>query len=449
VIKTDVLILGGGLAGLSTAYHLEGKREHLLVEKNYKVGGRAGSVQADGFTYDHTGHLLHLHDTYAKKFILRLLKGNVALHQRKNSIYSHGVMTRYPFQANTYGLPDKVIAECVAGFMKNVYRPQSLSKKPSFEEWSLKTFGRGISKHFMIPYNRKLWCTALSKMTTEWQGRFLPRPKAEEVLYGALTDQKKSFGYNAHFRYPVRGGCQALPDALAARVGGIHLNCRATHIDLREKVAVIDGLGEVKYRKLVNTMPLPYFLDIADGLPAPLRAARKRLRWVSVHNLNIGIKRANISDQHWIYFPEKEFPFYRAGFCSNFAKSLAPRGTSSMYIEVSRLPGVKVDAPRLENDCIAGLKRAGVLRGSDKLVSRLWIPIGCAYVVYDRARTPAVKTIMQGLKRAGVESIGRWGGWKYSFMEETILDGKQCAERLRGGRGEDRIDWQRPLTALK
>jgi hypothetical protein len=31
-----------------------------------------------------------------------------------------------------------------------------------------------------------------------------------------------------------------------------------------------------------------------------------------------------------------------------------------------------------------------------------------------------------------VESIGRYGGWKYSFMEETILDGKRCAERLLG-----------------
>ena len=33
-----------------------------LVEKEAAVGGRAGSILQDGFTFDHTGHLLHLHD---------------------------------------------------------------------------------------------------------------------------------------------------------------------------------------------------------------------------------------------------------------------------------------------------------------------------------------------------------------------------------------------------
>ena len=61
---------------------------------------------------------------------------------------------------------------------------------------------------------------------------------------------------------------------------------------------------------------------------------------------------------------------------------------------------------------------------------KLWIPIRCGYVVYDFERTPAVSTIFSHLSRSGVESVGRYGGWKYSFMEETILDGKACAERL-------------------
>ena len=53
-------------------------------------------------------------------------------------------------------------------------------------------------------------------------------------------------------------------------------------------------------------------------------------------------------------------------------------------------------------------------------------------MLYDRARTPAVKIIQDHLRRCGVESIGRWGAWKYSFMEESILDGKRCAEALAG-----------------
>lgn len=452
-VKTEVLILGGGLAGLSTAYHLDqlGKKgRYLIIEKREKVGGRAGSEKKDGFLFDHTGHLLHLHDPYGKKLITNLLRGNLTSHERSTWIHSHGVDTRYPFQANTFGLPPKVIAECVAGFLQNKRRPRALSKHPSFGEWVDKTFGSGIERHFMKPYNEKLWRTPLKGMTTEWQGRFLPSPKAEEVLYGALTDQKKFFGYNAFFRYPTKGGTQALPDALASRIDSkkLSLNSRATHIDLREKVALIEGLGEVRYERLVNTLPLNEFLDIATPLSGAVKAARRRLRWVSVHNLNVGVDRARISDKHWIYFPEKKYPFYRVGFPTNFSRSVGPRGTSSMYIEISRDPKQRVDYRALAKASLAGLRECGVLKRSDRILTSLWIPIECAYVVYDQARTASVHTIMKALAGRGVRSIGRWGGWKYSFMEETILDGKRCAERLLGRRVLE-SDSRAPLQSLK
>ncbi len=452
-IKTDVLILGGGLAGLSTAYHLDrlGKKgRYLIVEKRDKVGGRAATEKKDGFLFDHTGHLLHLHDPYGKKLIMDLLRGNLTSHERSTWIHSHGTDTRYPFQANTFGLPPDVVAECVAGFLQNQRRPRKLSKSPSFGEWVDKTFGPGIERHFMKPYNEKLWRTPLHDMTTEWQGRFLPSPKPEEVLYGALTDQKKFFGYNAFFRYPKKGGIQALPDALASRIDerALQLNCRATRIDTREKIAVIEGLGEVRYERLVNTMPLNEFLDISSPLPPAVQAARRRLRWVTVYNLNLGVDRAGISDKHWIYFPEKKFPFYRVGFPANFSRSLGPRGTSSMYIEISRNPGRKVDLNALRKASIQGLRECGVLKRSDRIAAALWIPIECAYVVYDRARTSSVETIMKGLEKRGIRSIGRWGGWKYSFMEETILDGKRCAERLLG-RTVVEVDSRVPLQSLK
>ena len=82
---------------------------------------------------------------------------------------------------------------------------------------------------------------------------------------------------------------------------------------------------------------------------------------------------------------------------------------------------------------LGGLKACGLLRASDKLLTRAWMPIKCGYVVYDFNRTPAVETIFKHLGKLGVESIGRYGGWKYSFMEETILDGARCADRLARG----------------
>ncbi|MBI3549020.1 MAG: FAD-dependent oxidoreductase [Elusimicrobia bacterium] len=450
--KTDVLILGGGLGGLSTAYHLDrlgGRLSYLIAEAKRTPGGLAGSVRRDGFTFDHTGHLLHLHDPYGKTLIMDLLKGNLSVQERNAWIYIRGAYARYPFQANTFGMPWKVVEDCVAGYVKTLLRPRPVEAGLSFREWSLRTFGEGISKHFMFPYNEKLWRTPLSRMTTEWQGRFVPKPAPEEVLYGALSDQRKFFGYNATFRYPVRGGIQALPDALAARVSNLHLGCVATKIDLREKVAVIAGLGEVRYEKLVSTLPLVDLLDIASPLPPRVQTARRKLRYNTVFNLNIGVARRKVSDKHWVYFPEASFPFYRAGFSSNFSAAVAPEGATSMYIEVARKPGERVDLNRLEGQILSGLRRCGLLKASDKILTRVWLPIPCAYVVYDFDRTQALATIFPFLRDAGVSSIGRYGGWKYSFMEETILDGKRCAERLLGRErtGEERRMTDRPFQA--
>lgn len=52
-MSRPVVVVGAGLAGLSTACHLAGAgREVVLVEREPIVGGRAGRVVRDGFTFD-------------------------------------------------------------------------------------------------------------------------------------------------------------------------------------------------------------------------------------------------------------------------------------------------------------------------------------------------------------------------------------------------------------
>jgi len=41
-----------------------------------------------------------------------------------------------------------------------------------------------------------------------------------------------------------------------------------------------------------------------------------------------------------------------------------------------------------------------------------------------------LKIIQDYLKEKNIYSVGRYGGWKYSTMEEAILEGKEVAERL-------------------
>jgi len=428
-----LVVVGGGLAGVSAARHYAGPS--VLIEREKGVGGTARSYTVDGFTFDHTGHLLHLHNDYTKRLVRQLLKGNIYECRRNAWIFSKGVYTRYPFQANLYGLPAKTIGDCLAGLWEAKRRygnePLKADHPLSFAEWSLRLFGRGISEHFMFPYNRKLWTVNPEDMTPEWCGGFVPQPALEDVLAGAAMDQTTAFGYNTAFLYPRRGGIQVLPEKLAEGLPDVRLGVALEKVFWQKKKARFTSGDTVDYGHLISTIPLPELLKRLDPFPEELRDPFEKLRWSSILCLNVGVKRPNISDKSWIYFPEDKFVFYRVGFPMNFTPHVVPAGCSSMYVEVGHKPGEKPDEAATLRRVREGLQACGVLKKTDELPVVSFLPIRYAYVIYDRNRTPAVQAVFEWLKsRAAVSSIGRYGGWKYSFMEEAILDGKACAERI-------------------
>jgi protoporphyrinogen oxidase len=304
------------------------------------------------------------------------------------------------------------------------------SSPESLKSWVLRTFGKGFAKHFFFPYNEKLWTVSPDVLTAEWVAPFVPKPSIEEVINGAFSDQTKKFGYNATFYYPKEGGIQALAFAFAKDLKNIRLNTAVTSLDLARKTVGLSTGEVMTYDYLVNTAPLNRFLDMTMDLAPEIAARRKAMRWSCVYDINIGIKRAKISEKHWIYFPEKKYRFYRVGFPMNFSTHMTPPGCSSMYVEIGYKPEEPFDEGRAWKDAIRGLKECGLLRDESEIITRNIVKIPVAYVTYDKERTALTKQILDDLASRQVFSIGRFGGWKYSYMEEAILEGKATAEKI-------------------
>src|SRR6476646_674984 len=115
-----IVVVGGGLAGLSAGYHLR-ENAPVVLERADGLGGLCRSFTQDGFTFDCTGHLIHLKNQYTKDLIARILPDAFNAHERLAAIHSKAVTTPYPFQANTYGLPPEVVKECVIGFVESIH----------------------------------------------------------------------------------------------------------------------------------------------------------------------------------------------------------------------------------------------------------------------------------------------------------------------------------------
>lgn len=433
-----ITILGAGLAGLSAAFHLQkaGRTDCAVFEKAGRVGGVCKSEQVDGFTFDYTGHFLHFVTEDIKTLVLDIIGGNIHTLERDSWIFSHNVFTPYPFQQNTYGLPVEVIKECIMGLIEAKYNGQKTGvettkdRSRNFKEWIDQTFGSGIAKHFMVPYNEKLWTVPVEELTCAWMGRFIPQPSIEDVIEGALSRKAQKVGYNSRLWYPVKGGIEALPRAFASSLHNVTLNRDAVEIDVKRKAVRFHDGSEAFYEQLVSTMPLKQLVRIMKGAPSHVREAAERLRHNSVINVNFGIANRNVSEKHWIYFPEKNYRFYRAGFPHNFSPCQVPSGCSSVNVEISysgQRPMDYKEAIRLAKE---DLIRADILKRSDKIVVEKCLEISCAYVIYDKNHCDIVETIQTYLKEQGIYSIGRYGAWEYSSMEDAILHGKKIAEKL-------------------
>lgn len=411
---------------MSACYHGDG----IVYEKNETVGGRAKSHTRDGFTFDEGIHVLHT----ASEYVLDLLEkteANLDVREREAWIVSHGALTRYPFQANTYGLPINIVKDCLLGFIENDFNDSD--KVTNYEDWLYFMFGKGFAQHFMIPYSQKFWGVHPAELTTDWVNVRHPRPSLEEVIEGALHDQKKGFGVNAEFRYPKKRGYGAIAESLA-RVCKNRIKCgmEVTNIDVKRKEIEFNNSNLVQYEDIISTIPLPDLVALIPDVPHEVSEAVKKLRANSIFVVNIGIKRPNISDKNWIYYLEKEFSFFRISFPFNKSNSMVPTGYSSISAEIAfgyenALPANGED---LVNRVIDDLKRAEILLENDEIIFTDTIDIKHGYVIYDKERKGAVDTIHKYLKNKRIIPCGRYGDWAYYWSDESILSGKKAAQEL-------------------
>ncbi len=423
-----ILIAGGGLAGLSAAHCLEKERvRYLLLERENGVGGLCRSLGVEGYTFDYSGHLLCCRDAAIGGMVAELLGGQLRAFQRRASIFIHGSSVPYPFQAHLGFLPPEIMKECLDGFLAEAANGEPPPSERDYASWVTRAFGAGMARHFFFPYCRKLWGIPpqeLSVRGIEWS---IPRPSVDQVVGGSRGEIQAHLGYNPTFLYPSHGGIETLARALARGLSAVRTGCGVGRVLWQERVAVTQRGERVPYDRMVSTIALPHLLGMLHPRPEWLAQMAERLRWVTVWVLNVGVRRADVSDQHWIYFPESRYPFFRVGCYTAFGPHLAPPGCSALYVEVS---GHTVEAlgPGWVQACLRGLVASGLLGdlGEVDVADPLKLPV--AYVVHDHARLEILPRAMAFLEAQGIRCAGRYGAWGYGTMEEAMIQGQEAAQ---------------------
>ncbi len=425
--RERAVILGAGLAGLSAGRALaEAGADYVILEGGSRPGGLCRTETAGGFTFDYTGHLLHLKEGRSRDLILGLVGKQLQEHTRRASIYVKNTFVPYPIQAHFGALPEALAQGCLEDLV-NVAGGDPPSGT-AFPAWARGQFGDTLARIFMIPYNRKLYVHPLEEMEPSWTSWSVPRPTVQEITAAAAGGKIPVYGYNATFLYPRRGGIDILPAALAAgQEGCLRTGSEVVDVDTSGRRVRMKNGEDISYHTLISTMPLPDFLRISGPLPDRAAGFADRLRHSSVLGVCIGLDGPVLRDDHWIYFPDGDVPFYRIGFPSNFSRGVAPPGCGSLYAEAAFGPGSPPDPNAVAKAAMGSLRDLGIIDPSTGVRTRLNLTIPCAYVFHDRFRAQGLDPLLASLRETGIISVGRYGAWEYSGMQEAVDWGLNAA----------------------
>jgi len=331
----------------------------------------------------------------------------------------------------------KPVEDCCADGSADLANTASIAPRKrdsqNFEDFIYKVWGRGIAKHFAIPYNQKLWTVPLSEMETSWLGGRVPLPDLEQIIEGALEPVAKPMGPNARFGYPLSGGFQALMSGFLPHIKGrIEMNAAAAQLLPREHLLVMADGSRYRYDHLVSTMPLPELVRlIGSEAPDEVRAAANGLRHISVRCVNLGVGREKITDKHWIYYPEETI-FHRIFVQGNASPHCNPPGGFGLTCEISYSPWkpLPLDGKELIARCVADCISVGMLRADDPIITANQVDMPYAYVIYDQARAANVATVKDWLACHDIVLAGRYSEWEYYNSDHAFIAGKKAADTV-------------------
>lgn len=447
-----IAIIGGGPCGLGAAWRLH-ELDHddwVLFERRGQWGGLSASYQdPEGFWWDFGGHVLFSHYSYFDQLMDNLLgrsRGWV-YHQREAWIWMQNRFIPYPLQNNIHLLPKEIYWECLEGIV-DIHKNGTGADPGDFGEWITATFGRGLAKWFLRPYNNKVWGYPPEQMNWSWVGERVAPVNLKGILKNAiLNGGNPSWGPNSRFRFPLHGATGRIWRTMAERLPQekMFLNREISALDIRRRtIAFADGTKE-NYDVLFSTMPLTGLVRMAGSAISSNQI--QYLKHSASHVVGLALKGTppdHLATKNWIYFPETNCPFYRATVFSNYSPNNVPDIVSqwSLMLEVSESHVKPIIPDSVVEEVIQGALNTGLI-SSRRDIHHSWYRFEKkGYPTPSLKRNSTLFPLLKELEGLGIYSRGRFGGWRYEVgnMDHSVMQGVEFANHMVGA-GEELTLW--------
>jgi len=415
-----IVILGAGPAGIGAALSLG--PDAVVLERARDAAGLAGTIPFEGAIFDTGGHSFHTPHAGVRDLVFGAL--DMFEQTRQARCWHGGRLIDYPFQAHVDQIADPAIAaECARGLAA----PGDGATPPHFEAYLTRRFGDGVARHFLLPYNRKLWGADLSRLAVGWTAERIAAPAATRD--GAGNGRRQPLGKDTVVAYPAQGGFGEIFLALARRIPHLRFDRQIAWIDpIRRALKTVRG-ETLEWHRLVSTLALPDLASLLTTRPAWLLPELRRLEAIALALVMVVVDGPVGTPVQRVYSADVNCPAHKLVINHNSSPALRARPRHGIQAEVSLAGGEPAD---LEARVVASLAEIGLIRdpGGVHAIHVVRIPRG--YPVPTHDRDAIVGRASAWLEAHGIHTAGRFGEWAYINSDEALHRGLTLGRRLRG-----------------
>ena len=430
-----IAIIGGGIAGLTAADYLN-KHDipFILFEAGPKIAGLASSfTDEEGFTHDFGAH-----------FITNRLANAIGIGDKCKNVKHYGEAVWYKHKSYNYPFGLVARPELSFGFLKD--KINSFGKKQTPEtaaDWFRQKYGSELADQVALPLI-EAWSGEPAENLSASLGDGLFGGSVFKTFYlklaGLLSGHAIACGYNREkpetpsvwHVYPEHG-ISTVCEKLAENIeNSIRLNSPVSEINIKnEQVSSVKVKDEeIEVEAVISTAPASILSRLVKGTTKLEDTAAFRYRAMTF--LNIRLEGEKLLPDTVMWFPEKQFPFFRITEVTYSMPWLAPKGKTILT----------VDFGCEKNDSVWNMNEKDLIEIALKNIEELIPDIRERFLGSDVLRTPVAypvflkdyeetrKKFEQSTNIKNLLSVGRNGEFSHMFMEDVYWRTQKKVERL-------------------
>ena len=460
--KAKVVIIGGGIHGLSTAWKLsENGCKVSVIESEKSFGGLAKTIKVGNYFFDVGPHAFLSEEKEIFDKIMDLFKdeqGAIPLKKRKVKMVFKGNYVDYPLSIKSILFQMGLISPILSSlsYAKSYIRTSISSllvKKTQKEnltvkQWAIDNFGKYLYLNFFKPYTEQFWKIE----TSELSHRVIPSSKKLDfartlkhlLINKYLELSKREPGKLSLVQreslpsyYPKKGYgeiANRIGKKIKSNGGEIHTSQEVSEIVLNS-----NNLFDVKTKDktfsgdcVISTIPLNRVITKIKPLhETKIIQSAKKLEYLSLVLLYLITNKKNVLDCQYCYFINR--PYNRISDMNSFSKYLSPKDENILAVEISchyESDIWKSSDEEIFSTCIQAIEKDNFLK-KEEVTNYKVIKVPSVYPIYRKNYEVHLKETEEYFaKIKNFFSIGRQGQFYYGDIDQMIRSGFNTADTI-------------------